>query len=148
MSTESSRLEDSVFTKIIRGDIPGRFVWKGPEVVAFLTIEPLRPGHTLVVPRKQIDQWTDLDESLWHELARVQFAVGTALKASFSCSRIGSIIAGLEVPHCHVHLVPIDRESDLSFANANSAPNPADLDEAAIRIRSTLRELGHTEVSD
>ncbi|MEX0768824.1 MAG: HIT family protein [Microthrixaceae bacterium] len=148
MSTEPAELEASVFTKIISGVFPGRFVWKGPEVVAFLTIAPLMPGHTLIVPRKQIDQWTDVDADLWQELARVQLAVGTALKASFSCSRIGSIIAGLEVPHCHIHLIPIHHESDLSFANADPSPNPAALDEAAERIRAALTELGHSEVSD
>ena len=147
MSTDSAKPEDSVFTKIIRGDFPGRFVWEGPEVVAFLTIAPLRPGHTLVVTRQQVDQWTDLDEATWQEVSRVQLAVATALKASFPCVRIGSIIAGLEVPHCHVHLVPIDHESDLNFANADAAASPEDLDLAAEQIRSALRELGHSEVS-
>lgn len=148
MTSSSPQTEDSVFTKIIRGDFPGRFVWKGPDVVAFMTIAPLRPGHTLVVTRQQVDQWTDLDSGTWQELARVQLAVGTALKASFQCVRIGSIIAGLEVPHCHVHLVPIDHESDLNFANADSAASAEDLDQAAERLRSALRELGHPEVSE
>lgn len=135
-----------MFTLIINGDIPGRFVWRDERVVAFLTIAPLRPGHTLVVPIEQVDHWTDVDPDLWQHLSKVQQTVGRAIMTAFSPRRVGSIIAGLEIPHCHVHLVPIDNESQLSFANVNHSPDPADLDEAAEKIRSALREMGHPEV--
>ncbi len=133
----------SVFTMIIRGEIPGRFVWRDDEVVAFLTIGPIRPGHTLVVPVAQIDRWTDVPPGLWSRIGEVQQVLGRALMDAFSPVRVGSIIAGLEVPHCHVHLIPIDAESDLSFANVDPDPSPAALDAAAERIRAALRAAGH-----
>jgi len=140
--------EPTIFTRIIRGEFPGRFVWRDDRVVAFLTIAPLRPGHTLVVPVEQVDHWTDLDPELWADLARVQLAVGQALMTAFSPARVGSIIAGLEVPHCHVHLVPIDSEADLDFARADGSPDPESLDDAAERIRAALRSAGHAEVAE
>ena len=135
--------EPSVFTLIIRGAIPGRFVWRDDDVVAFLTIAPFAPGHTLVVPVEQIDHWTDVPPALWARIGEVQLAVGAALMDAFTPNRIGSIIAGLEVPHCHVHLVPIESESDLSFANADPDPSAESLDDAAERIREALRAAGH-----
>lgn len=141
----SDQPDPSVFTLIIRGDIPGRFVWRDDDVVAFLTIGPIRPGHTLVVPVAQIDHWTDVPAELWARIGEVQQAIGSALMDAFSPVRVGSIIAGLEVPHCHVHLIPIDAESDLSFANVDHDPDPAALDAAAERIRSALRSAGHGE---
>jgi histidine triad (HIT) family protein len=136
-------VDPSVFTLIIQGRIPGRFVWRDDQVVAFLTIAPMRPGHTLVVPIAQVDQWTDLPAELWARLGEVQLAVGQALMTAFGPARVGSIIAGMEVPHCHVHLVPIDSEADLSFAAADQDPDPDDLDAAAARIRDALRASGH-----
>lgn len=143
----ASEAEPTVFTRIIRGELPGRFVWRDPEVVAFLTIAPLNPGHTLVVPVRQIDHWTDVDPVLWGRISSVQHSVGRAIMRAFSPRRVGAILAGLEVPHCHVHLVPIDSESELSFARANHSPDPAMMDDAAERIRTALRELGHAEVA-
>lgn len=133
----------SVFTKIINGELPGRFVYSDDDVVAFLTIGPIRPGHTLVVPVEQIDHWTDVPADLWVRIGEVQQTVGRALMDAFSPVRVGSIIAGLEVPHCHVHLIPIDAESDLSFANVDPDPDPAALDAAAEKIRGALRAAGH-----
>jgi histidine triad (HIT) family protein len=138
-------VEPSVFTMIIDGRIPGRFVWRDDDVVAFLTIAPIRPGHTLVVPVAQIDQWTDVPADLWARVGDVQHAVGRALMAAFRPERVGVMVAGLEVPHCHVHLVPIDTEGDLSFANADPGADGADLDAAAEAIRSALRAAGHAD---
>jgi diadenosine tetraphosphate (Ap4A) HIT family hydrolase len=140
--------EPSVFTRIIRGDLPGRFVWRDDEVVAFLTIAPMRPGHTLVLPVAQIDHWVDVDAGLWARIAEVQHLVGQALMAAFHPERVGVLIAGLEVPHCHVHLVPIDTEGELSFANANADAPAEELDLAAERIRAALRDLGADGVTD
>jgi histidine triad (HIT) family protein len=139
-----STQEPSVFTMIIDGRIPGRFVWRDDHVVAFLTIAPIRPGHTLVVPIAQIDHWTDLPADVWARVSEVQLAVGTALMEAFRPARVGAIIAGMEVPHCHVHLVPIDHESDLSFANADPDVPAEELDDVAERIRAALRAAGHT----
>ena len=144
--SDSADVEPSIFTRIISGELPGRFVWRDDTVVAFLTIAPLRPGHTLVVPVEQIDQWTDLDPELWAHIAEVQLAVGQAQMAAFSPVRVGAIIAGLEVPHCHVHVVPISSEADLNFSRADSSPDPAVMDDAATRLRAALRDLGHGAV--
>lgn len=147
MSTDDSP-EPTIFTRIIRGELPGRFVWRDDRVVAFLTIAPLKPGHTLVVPVEQIDHWTDVPADLWAHMAEVQRHVGRALMEAYQPARVGSIIAGMEVPHCHVHLVPIDSEAELSFSRVDHSPDPADLDAAADLIRATLRRHGHTTVPD
>lgn len=135
----------TLFTKIIEGEIPGRFVWRDERAVAFLTIAPIAPGHALVVPIDEIDHWLDLEPDLAAHLMDVAQAVGRAQMAAFSPARIGMIIAGLEVPHCHLHAIPIETESDLSFAKADPSPDPAALDAAADRLRAALRDQGHGE---
>jgi diadenosine tetraphosphate (Ap4A) HIT family hydrolase len=138
----------SIFTMIINGDIPGRFVWQDDRAVAFLTIVPLRPGHTLVVPRDEIEQWIDLDPDLLAHLTGVSQAIGKAIDAAFQPEKVGMIIAGLEVPHVHLHVMPIDAVRDLDFANADTDPSPDSLDDAAARIRAELRTLGYEQVVD
>lgn len=138
----------TIFTRIIDGELPGRFVWRDDACVAFLSINPLRPGHTLVVPRAEVDHWIDLSVEANAHLMRVAHAIGTAQMEAFAPARVGLIIAGLEVPHVHLHVVPIDREHDLSFANADLAPPPAEMDAAAQRLRSALRAQGASGVSD
>jgi histidine triad (HIT) family protein len=133
----------TLFTRIIDGEIPGRFVWRDDQAVVFLTIAPIAPGHVLVVPREEVDHWIDLDPDLAAHLMEVAQKVGEAQMAAFGPTRIGLIIAGLEVPHAHVHLVPIDTEADLSFARADHDPNPTALDDAAQRLRAALRKLGY-----
>jgi histidine triad (HIT) family protein len=138
----------SVFTMIINGDLPGRFVWRDDECVAFLSINPLAPGHVLVVPRHETDHWIDLDPDLLQHLAAVSQTIGEALQGAFQPEKVGMMIAGLEVPHVHIHLVPIRHVHDLDFANADPEPDPAALDEAATRIRMHLREMGREEVAE
>ncbi|MFP5255600.1 MAG: HIT family protein [Acidimicrobiia bacterium] len=138
----------TLFTRIIEGDLPGRFVWRDDEVVAFLTINPIAPGHALVVPRAEVDHWVDLDPGLAQRLMAVAQVVGQAQMAAFSPRRVGLIIAGLEVPHTHLHVIPIDTEADLSFAKADPSPDPEALDAAAERLREALRDLGRAEVAD
>ena len=133
----------TLFTKIIEGDIPGRFVWRDDRAVVFLTIAPIRPGHVLVVPIEEVDHWIELDPDLAAHLIEVSRQVGRAQMQAFSPARIGMIIAGLEVPHCHLHLIPIDSEADLSFARADHSPDQAALDDAAERLRRALRDGGH-----
>jgi histidine triad (HIT) family protein len=137
----------TLFTKIIDGEIPGRFVWRDDEVVAFLTINPITPGHTLVVPKAEVDHWLDLDPGLTQRCMAVAQIVGQAQMAAFSPTRVGMIIAGLEVPHTHLHVIPIDTEGDLSFSKADPSPDPAALDDAAERLRAALRDLGRPEVT-
>jgi histidine triad (HIT) family protein len=138
----------SVFTMIINGDLPGRFVWKDDHCVAFLSINPLAPGHTLVVPRREIDHWIDADDDLLAHLTTVSRTIGAALQEAFAPAKVGMMIAGLEVPHLHLHLVPINGVHDLDFSRADPSPDPADLDRAAEAIRASLRSADAGGVSD
>ncbi len=132
----------SVFTRIITGELPGRFVWRDDVVVAFLTIEPIRPGHVLVVPRAEVDHWIDLEPATWARVAEVARVIGLALRDAMGAPRVGQMIAGFEVPHVHVHVFPAEDLGDLSFDRVDRSPDPADLDDAAARIRAALRALG------
>lgn len=138
----------SVFTMIINEQLPARFVWKDDRCVAFLSINPMAHGHTLVVPREEIDHWIDLDAELVNHLMAVSQKIGKALDVGFKPSRIALMIAGLEVPHAHLHVIPIEGMHDLDADRANLAPNPDDLDAAADRVRAALRALGYAEVAD
>ena len=133
----------SVFTKIIAGELPARFVWSDERCVAFLSINPLTTGHTLVVPREEVDHWLDLPDDLWTHLAAVSRTIGKAIDVAYSPVKVGMMLAGLEVPHVHVHVAPIHALSDLNFANADPNPDPADLDRAAETIRAALVDQGH-----
>ena len=137
----------SVFTKIINGELPGRFVYRDDLVVAFLTIEPLRYGHVLVVPVEEVDRWTDLSPTVWGQLNEVAQNVGRAVREAFDAARAGYIIAGFDVPHTHIHVFPTDRmsEYDFSRAMAMDATDPELMDDAAVRIRALLDtdENGH-----
>ena len=138
----------TIFTRIINGDLPARFVWKDESCVAFLSNRPLRAGHALVVPRAEIDHWLELDAALLAHLTATAQAVGKAQMAGFMPERIGLMLAGLEVPHCHFHVVPIRGVRDLDFGNQDSNPDPTVMDDAAQTIRSELRRLGYSQVSD
>jgi histidine triad (HIT) family protein len=130
----------SVFTRIINGELPARFVYTDDLAVAFLTIAPLTPGHTLVVPREEVDQWTDAAEPLLQHCLEVSRRIGNAAKQAFGAPRAGLIIAGLEVPHLHIHVFPAWQLDDFSFANAKQ-PSDEELDQAAARLRSALDQL-------
>src|SRR6476659_2930461 len=95
----------TIFTRIINGELPGRFVWRDDRCVAFLSINPLRPGHTLVIPRAEVDHWIDLPADENAHLMRVAHEIGRAQMAAFSPTRVALIIAGMEVPHVHLHVV-------------------------------------------
>ena len=138
----------TLFTRIIEGEIPGVFVWRDPECVVFLSINPMHTGHALVVPRAEVDHWIDLEPGLAAHLFQVAQTVGQAQMAAFSPRRIGVMIAGDEVPHTHIHVVPFDTVSELSFAHADPDPPAASLDDAADRIRAALRDLGAEGVSE
>jgi diadenosine tetraphosphate (Ap4A) HIT family hydrolase len=128
----------TLFTKIINGDLPGRFVYRDDMCVAFLTIAPICPGHTLVVPRLEVDHWVDLPDELAGHLAIIARKIGAAQMTAFEAERISLIIAGLEVPHTHLHVLPITSEADIHFRKANSAVDPAELDQAANALRAAL----------
>lgn len=136
----------SLFTRIINGEIPGRFVWKDAHCVAFLTIAPIRPGHTLVVPREEIDSWTDASPELTAHLFQTAQHVAQGIQAAFPCTKVGLMIAGLEVPHMHIHLTPIDEIRDMDFARQDTKAGAPGLDAAAEKIRGALRSLGYSQV--
>jgi histidine triad (HIT) family protein len=138
----------TLFTRIIDGEIPGRFVWRDDRAVAFLTIAPLAPGHTLVVPVEEVDHWIDLEPGLLAHLMDVARTIGRAQQEAFSPTKVGVLVVGEEVPHAHVHLVPFTGLDQLDFANADPDPDPAALDEAADRLRAALRAQGATTVPD
>lgn len=129
----------TIFTRIIDGELPGRFVWRDDRCVAFLSIAPLRPGHTLVVPIEEVDHWIDLDEGLAAHLFTVAQRIGRAQERAFDPARVGVIVAGMEVPHTHLHVIPIDSEADLHFANARSLPDE-EMDAAAAAIVAALEQ--------
>ena len=131
----------TVFTQIINGDLPGRFVYEDDEIVAFLTIQPMTQGHTLVVPRAEIDQWQNLDSAVFGRVMEVSQLIGRAVCKAFDAERAGVIIAGLEVPHLHVHVFPAYNLTDFGFANADHNPSPESLDEAQARIKEALAQL-------
>jgi diadenosine tetraphosphate (Ap4A) HIT family hydrolase len=131
----------TVFTKIINKELPGRFVYEDDEVVAFLTIAPITVGHTLVVPREEIDQWQDVDAPVFNKVMGVSQLIGKAVAKAYDVERAGVIIAGLEVPHLHVHVFPAYKLSDFGFANADHNPSPKSLDEAQAKIKEALAQL-------
>ncbi|HEV7526635.1 MAG TPA: HIT family protein [Acidimicrobiia bacterium] len=138
----------SIFSRIIAGELPGTFVWKDDQVVAFLSIAPMMPGHTLVVPRAEVDHWIDLDPALAAHLFSVAQQIGRAQDLEWKPRRIGLLIVGEEVPHTHLHVVPINHPDELSFAHADPAPDFDAPAAAAVRLRARLRELGRPEVSE
>jgi histidine triad (HIT) family protein len=137
----------TIFTRIIEGELPGTFVWRDDVCVAFLSINPLKPGHALVVPRAEVDHWIDLEPEVNAHLVRVAQQIGAAQERAFAPERIGLMIAGLEVPHVHLHVVPIDGVHDLDFDHAGAA-TPEALADAAAQLRTALRAVGATGVSE
>lgn len=129
----------SIFTMIMDGKIPGHFVWRDEHCIAIMTIQPIRDGHVLVIPRVEIDQWSDLPVDLASHLMQVSHKIANTMKKIFPAKRIGLMIAGLEVPHTHIHLVPMDSMDDLSFAFARNAEQD-ELAELARKIREVLGE--------
>ena len=131
----------TVFTKIINGDLPGRFVYRDDKVVAFLTIEPIAPGHTLVVPIEEVDKWTDASPELWVHLNEVAQKVGQAVVTAFDAPRAGYLIAGFEVPHAHIHVFPANDMSGytLSTAMRHDETDAEKMDAAAETIREGLK---------
>lgn len=130
----------TVFTKIINGEIPGRFVYKDEDVAAFLTIEPIAYGHTLVVPVKEVDKWTDIEPELWAKMNAVAQRIGNAIVREFDCERAGYLIAGFEVPHAHIHVFPANDMSGYNLASVMRADetDPAKMDAAAETLRNAI----------
>lgn len=133
----------TLFSRIIAGELPGRFVWADDVCVAFTTIAPITDGHTLVVPRAEYAQLTDAPDDLLSHLAHVTKIVGQAQQSAWQAPRAAVLVAGFEVDHLHVHVLPAWDESSLAFANARPGLPAEVLDAAAERLRAALRDIGH-----
>ena len=133
----------SIFTRIINGEIPGRFVWRDSECVAFMDIQPISRGHLLVVPRQETDRWHDLPPQTAAHLFAVAHKIATALDRLSERSRVGLMIAGFDAPHTHIHLMPADSMAQFDPKNADKNARPEDLDAMTRKIRDALRALGH-----
>ncbi len=129
----------TIFTRIINGEIPGTFVHRDDRCVAFLSINPLAHGHTLVVPIEEFDHWVDMPADLTAHLFEVTRRIGVAQQAAFKPERISVIIAGYEVPHTHIHVIPTEHMGQLNFANAAASVSREELDSAAHAIRVALQ---------
>ena len=132
----------TVFSQIIAGDEPARFVWRDDTCVAFLSIGPLAYGHTLVVPRSPVDRWTDADPQLLTHLSAVAQRIGKAQVEAFSSVRAGLAIAGYEIPHLHIHVWPSNSEADHDLSRILKDPDEQKMDEAAEKLRVALRLMG------
>ena len=127
----------SLFTRIVNGEIPCHKIYEDENYLAFLDIRPINPGHTLVIPKKEIDYLFDVDDDLLGEMMIVAKKVAHAIEKEVKCERIGVMVAGLEVPHAHIHLIPIFQIPDLNFANAKPAEND-ELAKVAEKIRGHI----------
>ncbi|OLT22295.1 diadenosine tetraphosphate hydrolase [Pseudonocardia sp. CNS-139] len=133
----------TVFSKIIDGELPGRFVWTDDRAVGFLSINPLSPGHTLVVPREEVDHWVDADPGLLAHLTAVAHAIGRAQTDAWQAPRVGLVVAGFEVPHLHLHVFPAWEMADFDFARAAKTVDPAEQDAHLAKLRTALHAAGH-----
>lgn len=128
----------SLFTKIIQGEIPAHCIAENEDFIAFLDIFPLQRGHTLVVPKQEVDELYSLDPALLAKMLPFAQRIATAIKAAFPCNRVGSAVIGLEVPHAHLHLIPINRMIDMSFEQPKLQLSHEELASIAERIRAHL----------
>ena len=134
----------SVFSKIISGDLPGHFVWKDELSVAFLSINPIASGHTLVIPKLEVDHWLDLPPDINAHLVQLAQIIGNAQMVAFRPLRVGMIIAGLEVPHTHLHVIPMEGMQDLDFSRATITADQSELSSNALLLRNALESNGHS----
>jgi diadenosine tetraphosphate (Ap4A) HIT family hydrolase len=135
----------TIFSRIIDGDLPGHFVWRDRHCVAFLSINPISVGHTLVVPVEEVDHWLDLPVATAAHLTEVAHHIGSVQQYEFDSPRVGLIIAGFEVPHTHLHVLPIWTMADLDFANADATVDHDNLAALAARLRTGLNAAGHSD---
>ena len=137
----------TIFTMILTGKIPGTFVWRDERCGVFLSINPISKGHALVVPVEEVDHWLDATPELQAHMFDVAARIGRAQMTAFSPSRIAVVVAGFEVPHCHIHVLPAESEADISFANAATTVDRVEMDAAAASIRDALRAAGDPNVA-
>ncbi|HEY0244617.1 MAG TPA: HIT family protein [Mucilaginibacter sp.] len=128
----------TIFSKIVAGEIPAYKVAESLEFLAFLDISPLAEGHVLVIPKKEVDYIFDLDDETYTGMQIFAKIVATGLKKAIACKRIGVAVIGLEVPHAHIHLIPMNKVSDLDFSRPKLSFTPEELEATAHKIREAL----------
>jgi len=128
----------TLFTKILAGEIPAHKILENDKYLAFLDIRPVNPGHTLVIPKQEIDYIFDMEDELLKGLIVFSKKVAKAIGRTIPCKKVGVMVAGIEVPHAHIHLIPIDGVNDLSFARAKAVPQE-ELAQVAAKIRANLK---------
>jgi histidine triad (HIT) family protein len=128
----------TIFSRIIAGELPGTFVWRDEDCVAFMSINPIATGHVLVVPILEVDHWLDLPPGAIEHLSTVARRIGQAQMLAFAPVRVGLIVAGFEVPHTHVHVIPMRSMADVSFENAARSVTPESIKAAADAIVAHL----------
>ena len=129
---------ESIFTKIINGDIPSYKIAEDDKYFAFLDINPNAEGHTLCIPKKEVDKIMDMDEALYLGLMAFSRRVGKAIEAAIDCKRVGITVIGLEVPHVHVHIIPLNKMADATFMNKIEL-SPEEFEDIALKIRSKMK---------
>lgn len=128
----------TLFTRILNGEIPGTFVYRDEVCAAFMSINPLADGHVLVIPVEEVDHWVNLSPAQVQHLFAVSHRISQALDSAFTCERVGMIIAGYEVNHCHIHLIPTQTIGQFNFANAADSVERTILEQHAQRIVAAL----------
>ncbi len=128
----------SIFSKIVNGDIPAHKVAENEDFLAFLDVSPLVMGHVLVIPKKEVDYIFDIEDNTYAQLMLFAKRVAVGVKKAFPCKKVGVAVIGLEVPHAHIHLIPMNNVSDMNFAKEKLKPSQEELAEAAEKIRAVL----------
>ena len=129
---------ETIFSKIVRGEIPAHKIAEDERFLAFLDVFPLQKGHTLVIPKEQIDYIFDLEDTLLADLTVFAKKVAKGVKAATGCSRVGVAVIGLEVPHTHIHLIPINQMSDMNFSQPKKQFPQEEMEEIAAKIKANL----------
>ncbi len=131
----------SIFTKIINGQIPAHKVAETSDFLAFLDIQPLRMGHVLVIPKTEIDYIFDIDDELYANMMLFAKIVAKAVKMAIPCTKVGVAVIGLEVPHAHIHLIPMNQVSDMDFSKPKLNPTQVELSEVALKILDAMGKV-------
>lgn len=131
-------MADTIFSKIVNGDIPAYKIYEDDDFLAFLDIAPLKKGHTLVIPKKPVDYLFDINDQDLSQMILVSKKVAKAIKKAFPCPKVGVAVLGLEVPHAHIHLVPLASEQDINFANPKLKLEKTEMEQIAGKISGNL----------
>lgn len=134
----------TIFTKIIEGQIPANFVYADADCVVFSTIAPVTDGHMLVVPRKEFPSYSSCDDEILGQVAKVAKIIAKAQEETFDIQRAGIIVAGFEIPHLHIHVIPLENEKQLTLSLAKEK-DPAIIKQNSEKLRETLIKMGYKE---